>query len=78
MTTVTVEGMFGADSTAFEKHTSGVEVTGETSIVECDGVPLVAGVDVNAAFEKVAETVEVASAGSLEYVAVRDFFKRDR
>lgn len=74
MTPVTVKRVFGANSAVFEKHTSGIEVTGETSVVESGGVPLVTCVDVNAAFKKVTETVEVAGAGGLENVAVWDFF----
>lgn len=50
VTTIAVEGMFGADSAAFEEHTSGVEVTGEAGIVKGDRIPLVTGVNVDARF----------------------------
>lgn len=48
---VAIEGMLGADGAALEEHPDGVEMTGEAGVVEGDGVPLVAGVDVDAGLQ---------------------------
>lgn len=45
---VAVEGMLGADGSALEEHPGGIEMAGEASVVEGDGIPLVAGADVDA------------------------------
>lgn len=51
MAAVAIEGMLGADGAALEEHPDGVEMTGEAGVVEGDGVPLVAGVDVDAGLQ---------------------------
>uniref|UniRef100_A0A7C8Z2F4 Uncharacterized protein n=1 Tax=Opuntia streptacantha TaxID=393608 RepID=A0A7C8Z2F4_OPUST len=74
---VTVEGMLRANGTALEQHSGSVKVTSQASIVEGDRVPLVSSVDVDTGFQEVAEAIDVAGAGSLEDVAVGDFFDGD-
>ena len=50
---VAVEGVLGADGAALEEHAGGVEVAGEAGVVEGNGVPLVAGVDVHPRLQQV-------------------------
>lgn len=75
---VTIECSLGADGTGLEEHAGGIDVAGEAGIVKGDGVPPVAGVDVDkAGVEEVAEAVDVAGPGSLEDVAGGDLFEGD-
>ena len=76
MTTVAVESMLGANGAVFEKQPSGVEASGEAGVVESNGVPTVASVDVDSGLEEVAEPVDVSGAGGFENVSVGDFFGR--
>lgn len=48
---VAVEGVLGADGADLEEHPGGVEMAGEAGVVEGDGVPLVASIDVEAGVE---------------------------
>lgn len=59
---VAVKGVLVADGAALEQHTGGVEMAGEAGVVDGDGVPLVAGVDVDARVQEVSEAVDVAGA----------------
>lgn len=72
---VAIKGMLGADGAALEQHTGGVKMAGEAGVVDGDGVPLVPGVDVDTGVQEIAEAVDVAGAGGLENVAVRDLLQ---
>lgn len=78
MAAVAVKGALGADGAGLEQHPRGVSVAGEASVVERDGVPAVARVDVGAALEEVGEPVAVAGARRLEEVAAGDLLEGHR
>lgn len=76
MTAVAVESVLGANGAVLEEQASGVEAAGEAGVVESDGVPAVASVDVDSGLEEVAEPVDVSGARGFEDVSVGDSFGR--
>lgn len=78
MAAVAVEGALGADGPGLEQHPGGVGVAGEAGVVERDGVPAVALVDVGAAAEEEGEAGAVPRAGRLEEVPRGDLLEGHR
>lgn len=77
MAAVAVERVLGANRAALEQHPRGVQVARQARVVKGHGVPLVAGVDVDAGLDEVPEAVDVAGAGGREDVAVGDPLEGD-
>lgn len=75
---VAVKGALRTDGTGLEQHSRGLDVAGEAGVVERDGVPAVAGVDVGAGLEEEGEAVAVAGTRRLEEVAGGDLLEAHR
>lgn len=75
MATVAVESVFGANSTTLKQHASSIEMAGETSVVQSDGIPLVSCIDVDSGLEEIAKAVNVAGPRSGKNVAVWDLLE---
>lgn len=69
---VAIEGALGADGAGLEQHPRGLGVACEASVVECDGIPAVARVDISAGLEEKGEAVAVPRPRRLEEVAAGD------
>ena len=75
---VAVEGALGADGAGLEQHPRGLGVAREAGVVERDGVPAVARVDIGAGLEEEGEAVAVPRPRRLEEVAAGDLLEGHR